>query len=56
MKFYAAQSNTLDSMCWRYSRRTAVVVEKIYTLNNVIAVEIPNIAGQPLQGTLKLWD
>ncbi|CAM3864350.1 tail protein X [Rahnella victoriana] len=67
MKVYVEQGDTLDSLCWRYYNRTAVVVEKVYAANKGIAdlgpllphgtaVEMPDIAEQPVQETLKLWD
>ena len=67
MKVYAEQGDTLDSLCWRYYNRTALVVEKVYAANTGIAdlgpllphgtaVFMPDIAEQPVQETIKLWD
>ena len=67
MKVYAEQGDTLDSLCWRYYNRTALVVEKVYAANIGIAdlgpllphgtaVFRPDIAEQPVQETIKLWD
>ncbi|MBU9812625.1 tail protein X [Rahnella sp. SL6] len=67
MKIYAQQGDTLDSLCWRYYNRTVSVVEKVYAANTGIAdlgpllphgtaVDMPDIAEQPVQEVLKLWD
>ena len=67
MKLYAEQGDTVDSMCWRYYGRTAGVVEKVYAANKGIAdlgallphgtaIDMPDVAEQPQQEILKLWD
>ena len=67
MKVYAQQGDTLDSLCCRYYNRTAAVVEKVFAANKGIAdlgpllphgtaVDLPDIAEQPVQEAIKLWD
>jgi len=67
MKIFAQQNDTVDALCWRYTRRTDGITEQVFALNPCLAdigvilphgtaVEMPSAPPAPLKQGLQLWD
>ena len=67
MRVHAHQGDTLDCLLWRHTGRTAALVEATLLANPGLAdlgdvlphgtaIDMPDVAEQPQQEILKLWD